>query len=158
MSALFMSLLRGALPYLIAASGGFMVAWGIQALRLTAAEQEFVEYKLTQIQAIQDAKDLADFNRQKAGEMYAAQTKELNAAMVEGATLRRCIAAGKCGGVSKLSADSRTGLQTPAGLDAVGENAISTAGVDEALRECALTTFQINSLQADIEAQPGYKE
>lgn len=55
MNPLFLRLI----PVAISAAIGFAIAWGIQGLRITSAEQEFVEYKQEQRQAYQDAVDTA---------------------------------------------------------------------------------------------------
>lgn len=52
-------LLLRLIPVAISAAIGFAIAWGIQGLRITSAEQEFVEYKQEQRQAYQDAVDTA---------------------------------------------------------------------------------------------------
>ena len=38
-------LLLRLIPFAVSAAAGFAIAWGIQGLRLTSAEHEFVEYK-----------------------------------------------------------------------------------------------------------------
>ena len=52
-------LLAKVAPYAIAALIAFALAWGIQSLRLTSAEQDFTKYKQEQRQVYQDAVDAA---------------------------------------------------------------------------------------------------
>ena len=44
------------------------------------------------------------------------------------------------------------------GIQSLRLTSANLAGNDAAINDCAVTTLQLNSLQADIEAQPGYKE
>ena len=53
------------------------------------------------------------------------------------------------------------GLSSPGRLNATSTNELSATGESAApgvVFDCAYTTLQLNHLQADIEAQPGYKE
>ena len=52
-------LLLRLIPFAVSALAGFAIAWGIQGLRLTSAEQDFTKYKQEQRQVYQDAVDAA---------------------------------------------------------------------------------------------------
>ena len=52
-------LLLRLIPVAVSALAGFAIAWWIQGLRVTGAEQEFTEYKQEQRKVYQDAVDAA---------------------------------------------------------------------------------------------------
>ena len=52
-------LLLRLIPFVVSAAIGFAIAWGIQGLRLTSAEQDFTKYKQEQRKVYQDAVDAA---------------------------------------------------------------------------------------------------
>lgn len=162
---ILLSLLRQFWPYIAAfmlgASMAGGAAWQVQGLRITAAEQEFTDYKQEQTRLIQEAKDAADKQRTDAAEEYARLRHDLGIAIQTGDSYRRCVAAGKCGRLSNLPACSGSGLSAPRNLDGAGGIAIPLAGEAEApglVTDCAYTTLQLNQLQQDIENQPGFKE
>lgn len=171
MNAFALDLLKRLVPFAIAAAIGFGIAWVIQGLRITAAQQETVtaeqahkDYVQQLTQEAQDAKDEADRQRDQARRDYATASSQLEDALARGDALSRCIAAGKCRGMPKqpVCADSSTAsLQAPIGVDDAGADAVFTAAsvADEGvIADCARTTLQINQLQADIKAQAGYEQ
>ena len=160
-------LLLRLIPVAVSALAGFAIAWGIQGLRITSAEQEFVEYKQEQTRIFQEQKDAADKQREAAAKDYAKAQEELAKSIEAGDAFKRCVAAGKCGvanaapGVRPGSRSAGAGLSSPGRLNATSTNELSATGESAApgvVFDCAYTTLQLNHLQADIEAQPGYKE
>ena len=159
MNPLFLRLI----PVAISAAAGFAIAWWIQGLRVTGAEQEFVDYKQDQVTLEQKRKDDADKQRVEAATQYAIARQELADAVAAGDVYRRCVEAGRCGVPRNPpslceSSTSRSGggLSAPNKPDGSSANAVSLAGDATAINDCAVTTLQLNHLQADIEAQPGY--
>ena len=158
-------LLLRLIPFAVSAIAGFAIAWGIQGLRVTGAEQEFVDYKQDQVTLEQKRKDDADKQRVEAATQYAIARQELADAVAAGDVYRRCVEAGRCGvprnppSLCESSTNrSVAALQASAKPDGPIADPISAAGDIAAINDCAVTTLQLNSLQADIEAQPGYKE
>ena len=171
MNAIALDLLKRLIPFAVAAAIGFGVAWAIQWLRITAAEQETVtaeqahkDYVQQLTQEAQDAKDEADRQREQAQRDYATASQQLEDALARGDALSRCIAAGKCRGMPKqpvCAGSSTPGLQAPSGIDDSSADAVFAAAsvADEGvIADCARTTLQINQLQADIKAQAGYEQ
>lgn len=157
MNPLLWSLLKGALPYALAAAAGFVLAFGIQGVRITRAEQEFTQYKLDQGLLIQHQIDQANKQRKESADAYQAQQKQLEVSIQNADVFRRCVAAGKCG-VRPATTCPATSLPTAGAPDGPGTDAVPAAAGDAAINECAQTTLMLNNLQADIEAQPGYPE
>lgn len=145
-------LLRMFAPYLIAAGVGVSAAWYIQGVRLDAAHNEFEEYKNEQQRLINEATAKADKQREESANEYRKNIEKLKA---DGKAFERCVAAGKCGGVSGMPNGSGVKLSPSGGIDATGTNTIpSPRGIaPQVIEECAQTTLQLNSLQADIEKQ-----
>lgn len=171
MNPIVPGLLKRLIPFAIAASIGFGMAWFIQGLRVTAAKQETVDAKqdfTTFVQKVrqegQDAKDQADRQREQAERDYAAASKQLEDALARGDALSRCIAAGKCRGMPKqpvCASGSTASLSPPIRVDEASADAVFAAAsvADEGvIADCARTTLQINQLQADIKAQAGYEQ
>lgn len=169
MNPLALALLKRLIPFAIAAVIGFGMAWAIQGLRITAAEQEVTaaeqahkDYVQQLTQESQDAKAEADRQRDQAQRDYAAASKQLEDAIARGDALSRCIAAGKCRGMPKQSvcADSpAAGISAPGGVDDASADAVFAAAAvaDEGvIADCARTTLQINQLQRAIKSQTGY--
>jgi len=157
MNPLFLTFLKGAIPYLIAAIAGFSLAFGIQELRLTAVEQDFREYKLDVLAEIERQTDIANTKRKKASNDYIQAKADLKKAIDTGEVFKRCVAAGKCGVRNNpvySCTDNR--IPTTGEPDGVGTNPVSTSVGDAAINECATTTLMLNKLQTDIESQPGY--
>ena len=158
-------LLLRIIPLAVSAAAGFAIAWGIQGLRLTSAEQEFVDYKQEQVRLAQKRKDDADKQRNEAATRYADASAELGKQIDEGEVIKRCIASGRCsvarnpsGLCESTSRRAGAGLSAPNSTHGSSANAVPPTGSDAAINDCAVTTLQLNSLQTDIEAQPGYKE
>ena len=171
MNSIALALFKRLIPFAIAWAFGFGVAWSIQGLRITSAEQETVaaeqahkDYVQQLTQESQDAKAEADRQRDQAQRDYAAASKQLEDAIARGDALSRCIAAGKCRGMPKqpvCAGSSTPGLQAPSGIDDSSADAVFAAAsvADEGvIADCARTTLQINQLQADIKAQAGYEQ
>lgn len=164
-TALF-GLLRPLWPYFAAFAVGASLAggaaWKVQGLRLTSAQQEFTDYQQAQTKLIQEAKDAADQQREQARENFTAAVKVLGTDIEAGAAYRRCVDAGKCGVVRDVPTCSGIRLPTASGVDETRSDAVPAAGSPAAevgpgvVTDCAYTTLQLNSLQVDIEKQPGY--
>ena len=155
-------LLLRLIPLAVSAAAGFAIAWGIQGLRLTSAEHEFVEYKQEQVRLAQKRKDDADKQRNEAAARYADSSAELRKQIDEGEVIKRCIASGRCsvarnpsGLCESTSRRAGAGLSAPRRVDDPGQDTIFAAG--KLAEECAVTTLQLNQLQQDIENQPGYR-
>lgn len=153
-------ILRAVIPYAIAAVIAFGAAWWIQGLRITSAKQKLTDYQQKQTQLIQEAKDAADKQREESRANFAVAVKTLADDIEAGDVYRRCLAAGKCGRVRDVL-PTCTGIRLPTagGNDADRGCAIPTAGesTPPVIIDCAKVQLQLNSLQADIENQPGYR-
>lgn len=157
-------LLKAAAPYALAAALAFGLAWWIQGLRITAAEQEFTDYRQEQVRLIQEAEDAADEQRAADGKAYNDMAKGLADEIAKGEVFKRCVAAGKCGSrVSNVPSGSGIRLPPPGSVD--GTSADTVPLVEESAEEssqlandCAVTTLMSNRLQDGIEAQPGYAQ
>lgn len=171
MSPFALALLKRLIPFAIAAVIGFGMAWAIQGLRITAAEQEVTaaeqahkDYVQQLTQESQDAKAEADRQRDQAQRDYAAASKQLEDAIARGDALSRCIAAGKCRGMPKqpvCTGSPAASVPPTVGVDEASADAVFAAAsvADEGvIADCARTTLQINQLQADIKAQAGYEQ
>lgn len=122
------------------ASVGFMLAWYIQGVRLTAAKQELVAYKQAVIAQKQEEKDRTDKINEETSNDWI---KNLNA-------LHDCYRSGRCGVRPSAGGMPSGGISAPSVKpDATGTNAIPSA--ERVAEECAYTTLQINSLQTWIE-------
>ena len=159
-------LLLRLIPVALSVLAGFAIAWGIQGLRLTSAEQEFTAFKQNQVRIFQEHKDNADKQRQESARNYETARNELATVSERAEIYKRCVAAGRCGvcpsGVRKSAANTPgNGLSTRPQLDEASANAVPLAGEPAApgvIYDCAYTTLQLNHLQADIEEQPGYSQ
>lgn len=146
-----LELLRRFWPYLVAGAIGFIAAWGLQGLRLTASEQDFTQYKQDQAEAILAEATAANKQREEAANEYRKVAAKLKDEINAGAVMRRCIAAGKCGVPVQPTCASATVL-TADGTHAPGPNTVSiAAGTATVVDDCAITTLMLNMLQADIE-------
>lgn len=154
----WLSILRLIAPYAICVAIGFGMAWKVQGLRVTAAEQDLIEYKQAQVQAQIKAEQDAEIRRKETANEYAKHLAQLES---DHDTYRRCVAAGKCGArVIRLPAmpnGAGSGVSPPGRTDADRPDAVPVAGEvaaeDGILKDCARTTLQLNQLQADIEKQ-----
>ncbi len=122
------------------ASVGFMLAWYIQGVRLTAAKQELVAYKQAATAQKQAEKDRTDKINEETSNDWI---KNLDA-------LHQCYKSGRCGVRPSAGGMPSGGISAPSVKpDATGTNAIPPA--ERVAEECAYTTLQINSLQTWIE-------
>lgn len=139
-------------PYLLATSVGFGGAWEVQAVRLDAAHNEFAAYKTNMAAQRVAADDKAEKQRQEASDEYAKNLKTL---ADDGAAYKRCVAAGKCGGLRTVPRCSGNGLSAPSGVNGTGSDAVPPAGETspEVITDCAKTTLMLNQLQNDISIQ-----
>lgn len=149
---IFLSFLRMAWPYLLAASVGFGAAWNLQGLRLDAANNKFDAYKVEQQRLINEAKEKADKQREESEHDFKLKLDKLKA---DGDIFKRCVASGKCGGMLGVSPNPSPKLSPSGQPNATGADTVSTAGGDapQVVIDCAQTTLQLNQLQADIEKQ-----
>lgn len=160
-------LLLRLIPFAVSAAVGFAIAWGIQGLRLTNAEQEFVAYKQEQTRIFQEHKDAEAKRREESADRFSKARAELAAQVEAGDVWKRCVLSGRCSvprnpsGLRDTTRREGRGLLSPGRLNDRSTNELSAAGESAApgvVFDCAYTTLQLNHLQADIEAQPGYKE
>lgn len=146
-------------PYLIASALSFMLAWYIQGLAVQSAENDLTTYKNGIAAAvIQQEKDAAKQREETAN----AWAKNLDSILKDNEGLRRCIAAGKCGGLRPVQAvpGSGSGLTLPAsgridGSLASPVPAPTGAAAEDppVIKDCQITVGLLNALQADIEKQ-----
>ena len=122
------------------ASVGFMLAWYIQGVRLTAAKQELVAYKQAATAQKQAEKDRTDKINEETSNDWI---KNLNAQ-------HDFYKSGRCGVRPSAGGMPSGGISAPSVKpDATGTNAVPAA--ERVAEECAYTTLQINSLQTWIE-------
>lgn len=162
---ILLELLRRFWPYLVvgavAATTASGIAWKIQGLRLTAAEQEFAQYKLDQAEAMNAASLIAEKKREDAANEFRKLKAKLNAEITTGEVYRRCVIAGRCGGLSIQPVGPGIKVPPPGDSDGPGPNAVPSAPgataeavvVPQIVVDCTVTTLMLNRLQADIEAQ-----
>lgn len=158
--------LRAALPYLLAIAVGFGAGWSLNGLNVTAAKNDrdtvsnkFDAYRIEQHRLTIEAADAAFKQRQEAANAWAQNLEKI---LADKGAYERCVSAGKCGparrvcvAVSRPVAGAEAAAVSAAGRpDEASADAIpSDAGL---ATDCAVTTGQLNALQTDIEAQPGY--
>lgn len=120
-------LLLRLIPFAVSALAGFAIAWWIQGLRLTSAEQEFIEYKQDQREIYQDAVDAA----QKKTAALETKVKEAENAATERAKENKILA----DAVNRTSASLRDATATTrSGLPVASRDAcIKTADTGLAL-------------------------
>lgn len=124
----------------VVASVGFMLAWYIQGVRLTAAKQELVAYKQAATAQKQAEKDRTDKLNEETSNDWI---KNLDA-------LHQCYKSGRCGVRPVSGGMPSGGLSAPSVKpDAAGTNSVPSP--ERVAEECAYTTLQINSLQTWIE-------
>lgn len=132
MNPMIIELFRRAIPYVIAACVGFGAAFYIQGLRVTAAKQELIDFKLKAREAMQDEKDRQEAIAEKTNEDWHKNLDALHEYY-----RKRMLPQTLGGGVTL---PGTTGLANGAGQDAVP----APARVAE---EAAETTLQLNMLQ-----------
>lgn len=155
---------RGAFPYLIAGAIGFSVGWWIQEFRVDRAQSEtmevnlrFTAYKIEQDRLrVQHGLD-AEKRREETIKDWSAKYAQLQK---DTEIFRRCVAAGKCGGLSNVPGNSPSlKLSGTLGIDATPKGnlpAATGATADETplvLRDCAADVLQLIQLQDDIRKQ-----
>ena len=101
-------LLLRLIPFAVSAAVGFAIAWGIQGLRLTSAEQEFIDYKQEQVRILQEHNKHEAERQQKSAMAYAAARQEFADAIQAGEVFKRCVASGRCTGARRLRDDLTT--------------------------------------------------
>ena len=156
----WLAIARFAAPYAICFVLGFGVAWQIQGLRVTAAEQDLIDYQQDQEAARITAEKQAEKRRKETADEYQSK---LDVLAQDHDTYRRCVAAGKCGArvvrVRDVPNGSGGGISAPGRPDAAGADAVPVAGEvaaeDGILKDCARTTLQLNQLQEDVMKQWG---
>lgn len=155
---LITELLRRFWPYIavgtIAAGLGFNAAWTVQGLRLEAVENDFSQYKLEQAAARVAAEEVANRQREETANEYRKLKEKLSAADA----FARCVAAGRCGGLSVQAGGASVKLPPAGRTVGAGPDPIpTTAGPAEeapgVIADCTVTTLMLNTLQADIEKQ-----
>lgn len=172
MSSLIGIIVKVALPYVVAAGFGFGVAWWVQGLNVAAAKNDrdkianqYGNYKVEQQRLKNEAEAKAEQRRKETADEWARKYEQLEK---DGNAFRRCVAAGKCGGLRVVPAcPGGPGLRLPAagGADGGGGSAVPPPGEPaaqdeqdepEVIRDCAKVQLRLNELQADIERQEGY--
>lgn len=158
MSALFFTLFKSAIPYLVAGIAGFGLAFGIQELRLTHVEQAFAQYKIDQQKLVQQQIDQAAIQRKRAYDDFLQTQEALQKDIAAGEVFKRCVATGKCGVRHTMPSCPEPSVSTSERVDGPGSDAVPAPAGDAAINECAQTTMMLNKLQADVEAQSGYSK
>lgn len=159
----WLTIVRFALPYVVASAVGFSIAWGLQGLRLDSAkadvkveQQKLTDYKNAQQAAAIKAAQDAEQRRKETINEYA---KKLEALGKDHDAYKRCVAAGRCGAHvvrvrDVLPAPGESGIRAPSGTDAASTDAVPATGTvtaeDGVVTDCARTTLQLNQLQLDI--------
>lgn len=161
------ALLRLIGPYVLAGSVGFGMAWWVQGVRLDASRNEtaevqnaFLTYHNRQIEIALE-KERAQQARQVETDK---QWKEnLDVLGKDRDVYRRCVLAGKCGGLRNnvpAAEPAGNGVRVPAagGPDAAGGGPVPAPGepAPQVILDCARVQLRLNTLQGDIERQPGY--
>ena len=150
-------LLLRLIPFAVSALAGFAIAWGLQGLRVTGAEQEFVHYKQEQRQVYQDAVDAA---KDKTAALET-KVKEAENAATERAKENKILA----DAVNRTSASLRDATATTRrGLPSIsGDACIKTADAGLALldkcqaeygRLAALADGHVSDIKTLTEAWP----
>lgn len=160
-------ILRFAAPYAIAASVGFGAAWWVQGVRIDAAKNDTAEVQNAFLTYHNEQERLALEKEREQIRRQEATTKDwkekLDALKNDHEVYRRCVAAGRCGGLRPVSAapgGHGIRLSAASGTDDSGADPVPAAGepAPPVVLDCAETTLQLNILQADIEAQRGYRQ
>lgn len=145
-------------PFLVAAGIGFGSAWWIQGLNVRAVTNDFKEYQVEQQRLKNEAEEEQRKRQGETSSEYQKNVKQLESDVAAGNAYRRCVAAGKCGGLRAVPSCSGIRLSAAGIADGAGPDPVPAAGepAPPMIAECAATTLQLNSLQADIERQRGY--
>lgn len=126
-------------PFIAVAIGafglGFSSAFYVKGVRLTGCKQDHVAYVQDLEQKKIDAEKQADERRKETSDAWA---KNLD-------YLRKCYASGKC---LPTLPTSPGGLQSAPGVD--GGTSYNLPAPERVAEDCAVTTLQLMTLQADI--------
>lgn len=118
------------------ASVGFMLAWYIQGLRVTAAKQELVSFQQAATAQKQAEKDRTDKLTERIGNDW---NENLLA-------LRKCYESGKCGMRGSAGGMPSGGISAPAGrIDGTPGDDLPTPA--RIVRDCAEETLKLIHLQ-----------
>lgn len=144
MNPLILQLFQRAIPYAIAASIGFAVAFYVQGLRVTALKNdvktEQQRYKDRDQAIIAQQQDEKAKHQKLNEETSNDWIKNLNA-------LHECYRSGRCGVRPGAGGMPSGGLSAPSGKpDAAGTNAVPAP--DRVAADCAETTLNLNMLQS----------
>ncbi len=127
-------------PYAAAALAGAAVAWWIQGVRITAAEQELVDWQQAQVKAVQAARAHEQQVTQEVSDAYILNLNALHGYYRRNPVIRMLPAVGQSGVPdSPKSADG-----TPSDLVSAAE---TEQRVTAALESCGRTTLQLITLQ-----------
>lgn len=172
-------ILKAALPYLLSALAGFGAGWALQDLNVTAAENDrnkvsndFDRFRTEQQRLTNEAAAAAIQRQTEAANAWNENLKKI---LADKSAYERCVAAGRCGParvcvalpVSRPAADGQaTAVQAAGQPHGPSERAIpapagppepAATGYEGLIADCKHDIGQLNALQADIEAQPGYR-
>lgn len=151
-----LTVLKKAWPYAMAAAVGASAAWWVQGLRVDAAKNEFAAYKVDQRRLKNEAEEEARKRRETSDKEWREKYDVLKK---DGDAYRRCVAAGRCGGLRLPGTCGPDNRLSPSRIsDEASPNSIPPTGEPAAqvVDECAVTTLMLNELQRDIEKQKGY--
>ena len=153
--SILLSIARTSWPYVVVASISASVVWWVQSLNVRSCRLEFSEYRTEQSRLISEANEKQRIRQEETSKTYQSQLSKLEK---DHEIYKRCVAAGKCGAVwvpNLSSCGSGIKVQATDGTDATSANAVppATGVAEEALRDCATTTFMLNRLQDDIASQ-----
>lgn len=158
----FLLFVRTFWPYVLAGAIGFVPAWWVQGIRLDSAkgdvatvQRKFDDYKTEQRMLLVEAGEAAEKRRAETIKEWSGKYAKLKN---DSDIFKRCVAAGKCGGLRPVPDSARLQLSAPSRVTPASANAVPTAGrgqedVPEVLKDCAVATLMLNVLQADIEKQ-----
>ncbi len=160
-------ILRFAAPYAIAASVGFGAAWWVQGIRIDAAKNDTAEVQNAFLTYHNEQERLAlekEREQIRRQETTRKEWKEkLDALNNDHEVYRRCVAAGRCGGMRAMPAATcgdGVRLSATGGVDGSGGGAVPAAGepAPQVVIDCAKVQLKLNALQSDIERQRGYQK
>ena len=148
---------------------GFASGWKLQGFNVDAANANTAKVK-ADFQSYREEQARLTLQREvdAAAQREAADSKwkkTLEDVKNDRKAFERCVAAGRCVDLGKLCApqphaQTRAGSEAealPPALKFDGPRPDTILATPSLAEECAVTTAQLNSLQADIEAQPEYR-
>lgn len=170
MTAALWNLLRFIGPYVlvggVAFGGGWRAATSALTPQINAARHALAAEKLAQAGAVLRHTEQTIARQTKTRNDYARARKQLAEAGEEMAAYQRCVDAGRCGpsvglcrDAASASGEGADGLSATGRPDGTGPGAVPAARITapSLIGDCAAVQLQLNQLQADIEAQPGYR-